>query len=296
MNSLKIWLICLMFVSVALEGCVMTQTFGTVARQGDTVTVGLGYQTSLSRQNATVTITDAAGTKTTYAPNDTHVRAIVNLYPDPVSRAVVGGMTNQDLGYNATATKYLINTYVTLGDNDWYQTMMVLDLPAAMAAGAATISVSNGVSSFSPITVNVLPGTGISNLFSIYNIVGNPMDLLAPTAYPQLLATMERADRYTVTFTNTSSIAITAIQVALVHSPGVGIAWVANPRGDLKNVVWHDDGSNLNVMLTPTQGTLLGAKNSKFYVAGGITGLSVISVSAYDSSGQSIVGVTASVQ
>jgi hypothetical protein len=83
---------------MSLAACVGVQTFTPAARQGDTVALAVGWQKHLLRSNITVTITDALGVVTTYAPNDAHVRAIINMYPDPVSRAVVGTMTNQDFG------------------------------------------------------------------------------------------------------------------------------------------------------------------------------------------------------
>src|ERR1700687_4184575 len=80
---------------LALAACSGTQTFTPAARAGDTVTLAVGWQKTLQRQNLTVTITDANNSVTTYLPNDAHVRAIVNLYPDPASRAVVDTATGQ---------------------------------------------------------------------------------------------------------------------------------------------------------------------------------------------------------
>jgi hypothetical protein len=134
-----------------LAACVGVQTFTPVARQGDTVALAVGWQKNLARQNVTVTITDAAGAVVTYPPNDTRVRGVMNMYPDPASRAVVGTMTNQDLGYGATTTGSLINENITANgltgesDNDWWQTVMLLDLPTTMATGTASIKITNSL-------------------------------------------------------------------------------------------------------------------------------------------------------
>jgi hypothetical protein len=290
-----------------LSACVGVQTFTPAARQGDTVALALGWQKNLARQNITVTVTDAVGTVTTYVPNDSHVRGIINLYPDPASRAVVGTMTGQDLGYQATNTGSLINTFVTNDtstgehDNDWWQTTMLLDLPATMATGTATIAIADsGGATIQSISISIVPGTGSSNMFSFYAPWGGTPSLLSN--WPPILGSMERADRYTVAFSTTQDasgnyVIPHSIQMQFTHTPAVGKAWVVNPRGDIKNVVWNDDGTNLTVILTPTQGkTLRQMLDFKFYIAGGITGLVQTSLKAYDVNGNPLTGVTANIQ
>jgi len=297
MTAKQSLLVLLLPLVVALGGCVGAQTFGTAARAGDTVAVEIGRQLNLARQNVTLTVYDAVGAVTTYGPNDSHVRGIVDMYPDPVSRAVVGTMTNQDLGYNATTTGYLINSQVTQNDGDWFQTVMVLDLPASMAMGDATVSITDNSTgtTISPSTVTVVPGAGSSNLFTVWMPWGNTVPLLSPSFYPNLLASMERADRFTVTFA-TSTVIPHSIQMTFAHTSGVGVPWIVNPRGDIKNVVWHDDGTTMTVLVTPTQGTTLTRiKDFKFYIAGGVSGLTQTSLRAYDINGVAVSGVTATV-
>ncbi|MHB8728229.1 MAG: hypothetical protein ACYC9K_04245 [Sulfuricaulis sp.] len=289
-----------------LAACVGMQTFTPAARPGDTVALAVGWQKNLARQNLTVTITDALGAITTYAPNDSHVRGIVNMYPDPVSRAVVGTMTNQDLGYQATNTGNLINSFVTNSptgehDNDWWQTTMFLDLPTTLATGTATISIADSAgATIQPASITIVPGTGNSNLFTVYSPWGSTLPM--SQYWPLLLGSMERADRYTVTFNsykdaNGAIVVPHSIQVGFSHTPNVGKTWVVNPRADIKNVVWNDDGTNIQVILTPTQGkTLSQMLDFKFYVAGGIAGLAQAGLKAYDKNGNLMSGVTATVQ
>ncbi len=293
-------------VLLGTVGCVGVQTFTPAARPGDTVALAVGWQKNLERQNITVTITDALGAVTTYAPNDIHVRSIINMYPDPVSRAIVGTMTKQDLGYQATNTGSLINTFVTSSstgehDNDWWQTTMLLDLPTTLATGAATIAIiDSGGATIQPTNLTIVPGAGSSNDFTVYAPWGGTPSLLS--TWPVLLGSMERADRYTVTFAtytdaNGNYVIPHSMQMQFTHTPGVGKTWVVNPRGDIKNVVWHDDGTNITVILTPTQGTTLAQMlDFKFYLAGGITGLTQTGLKAYDVNGLPMPGVTASIQ
>jgi len=285
---------------VWLGACVGTQTFTPVARQGDTVALGVGWQKSLVRQDVTVTITDALGTIVTYAPNDPRVRGIVNMYPDPVSRAVVGTMSNQDLGYDATSTGSLINGSVTQSstgehDNEWWQTVLLLDLPNPLAPGTAKVSITDSAGAvIKPASITIVSGTGSSNQFNVYGF-GSTFSILSPGVYPNALMSFERADRYTVTFAST--VIPHSIQLQFTHTPNVGKTWIVNPRGDIKNVVWNDDGTNIRVMLTPANGeTLQQMLDYKFYIAGGITGLTQTNLKAYDVNGLPMSGVTASIQ
>lgn len=301
-------LIIMLPLTAWLAACVGGQTFTPMARQGDTVALAAGWQKNLLRQNLTVTITPASGASITYPPNDPRVRSIINMYPDPVSRAVVGTMTKQDLGYDSTLTGSLINNSVTSDsntgehDNDWWQTIILIDLPSALPTGNTIIALTDSAGAIiKPASLTIVPGTGSSNLFNAYNpATTNPLNLLQ--YWPNLLASMERADRFTVLFNSyldaSGNIVIPhSIHMTLTHTPNVGKTWVVNPRGDLKNVVWNDDGSNITVMLTPANGaTLKQLLNFKFYIAGGITGLTLTGMKAYDINGNLMPGITASVQ
>ncbi len=300
------WILTVLPAVLSLTACVGVQTFTPAARPGDTVALAIGWQKNLARENVTVTITDADGAVTTYDPNDSHVRGIVNMYPDPASRAVVGTMTKQDLGYNATNTGNLINGSVTSDstgehDNDWWQTTMLLDLPATLAAGTATIAIADsGGATIPSSSITIVPGTGTPNPFTVYAPWGGTLSIF-PT-WPTLLGSLERADHYTVVFgseqdANGNYVIPHSIQMQFTHRPNVGETWVINPRGDIKNVIWNDDGTNLTVILTPTRGmTLKQMLDFKFYVAGGILDLAQSSLKAYDVNGVPMSGVTASIQ
>lgn len=271
-----------------LSGCAGTTTFSQAARAGDTVALAAGWKQHFSRDQITVTITPSIGSPVVYGPNNPAVRAVVNLYPDPVSSLVVSTETAQDLTPYARIYGSLTNS-ATNGDKDWWQTAVFIDLPTSLATGIATISISNPTGETANSTVEIISGTGQPNGFSTnFGSLNN-----------DVLASMERVTHYTISFGG--STVPYAIQADLSHSPdvdhgGTGRAYVVNPRGDLKSVTWNDTGSSLRVILTPARGQVLGAiTDFKFYVAGGITALQLTSVKAVDINGNAVAGVTANI-
>ena len=276
-------LLSLVFV---LGGCAGQRAFTTAARAGDTVALPLGWAKNLTRQNTTIVITGANAATFTYPPNDPNVRAVANLYPDPVSRLIVGTETNQSLGVNANLYGANIESVVSNYDKDISQTLLVLNLPATLVTGTASIQVRDQFSALvtaTPITIDILPGVGGANLFQQNNS--------STTLSAEMAATLERADVKTVTFTGATT--PYGIQIELTRTPAIGKPWIVNPRGDVKSLSWSDDGSTLRVILTPANGvSLSNMANFKFYVAGGVTGLALGSVKAFDSNGNVVSGVT----
>ena len=307
MKLTRTWLLMILLALMSgVIGCAGTQTFTPAVRSGDTVALPVGWQQTLVRQNLTVTVTPSSGSPVTYLPNDPKVRAIINLYPDPSSGLVVGMQTGQDLGNNDAAMGRNVNNFITGGDREWWQTMILLDLLSSLPTGPATISFvdSTGVSVRSA-NVTIVPGTGSSNLFNVYYPWAGSSGFDLATTYPSALKTLERTGRYTVTFNtyqDASGLDVIphSIQVEFTHTSGVGVPWVVNPRGDIKNVLWSDNGTNLKVIVTPTKAkTLLqgpGIAQLRFYIAGGITGLAQTDLKAYDVNGNLMSGVTATVQ
>lgn len=279
-------------LSVFLAGCTGLNTYPVIARAGDTITLAPGWMQNFSRDKITVTFTPPVGADIIYAPNDPAVRAVINLYPDPVSWLVVGEATNQNTGFNnGGATGYFINNN-TGGDRDWWQTTVFLDLPASLPTGTTNITInSTSGETYGPIPVEIIGGTGSPAIFKV-GLTGS----LGPTQ----LASLERATHSTISFNGTTI--PYSIQVKLIHDPdevsgGVGRPYVINTRGDIKSVNWSDDGSSMIVMLTPAKGKVLdNFLDFKFYVAGGITGLQVANVQAFDVDGNPVTGTVVSIQ
>ena len=274
-------------IAITLVGCTGTQTFTTAARPGDTVALAVGWNQAINKDNISVAF--QSGTSTvTYSPGDSHIRAVTQLYPDPVSRLVVGYQTNQNLGLNENVLGYGIDVGHTAHDIDWNQTVVYVDLPSSLPTGMTDITLTGpaGNLTASPLSVAVLSGTGQPNTF---NVQGSAL-----TSATNFLGTLERRNYYTVNISG--STVPYAVQLALTHTPGAGVPWVSNPRGDIKNLAWQDDGTTISVMITPSHGVPLeNIKHFKFYVAGGVTGLNVASITAYDITGYPITGINADV-
>ena len=278
----------LALLALAVAGCAGVQTFPNAARAGDTVALAAGWKHKFSRDNITVTITPSVGNPIVYAPGDPAVRASINFYPDPVSGLVVGTETGQ--GEGATYGS-LINNNFTDQDRDWWQTTVFIDLPASLPLGTTYIDISNPEGESAWSSVEIVDGVGSPAVFDA--------ELNGPLTEQQL-ASLERADHYVISFDGTTL--PYAIQVDFTHDPdaangGTGVAHVVNTRGDIKNVAWTDDGYNLRVIVTPAKGVALSNMvDFKFYVAGGITGLTVSQVKAFDENGNPVAGVTATVR
>ncbi len=275
---------------VVLAGCTGSRPFHDVARAGDTVAIAAGWKHYYSRDNITVTITPSSGSPIVLAPNDPAVRAVVNLYPDPISSLLVSQRTGQDLTPAAQTYAWMVGQSATGGDADWWQTTVFVDLPVSLPAGTTTVEITNPQNETVSSEFDIVPGTGQANPFEAQG--NGPLN-------PNQLASMERIGHYTLSFSG-STIPF-AIQIDLVHNPdmnngGSGKAYVVNPRGDLKNVAWKDDGTHLRMILTPASGSALNnMKEFKCYVAGGVTGLLATSVKAFDINGNPVSGVTATV-
>lgn len=272
-------------------GCTSLQTIPHAARAGDTVSLTVGWQKDLARDNLTITITDSLGVPTTYNPNDPIMRAVVNVYPDPVSRLVVGTQTQQGLGVDANTYGQVINDNITNQDQDWWNTTVYIDLPTTLPEGSTQITMSGpgGPLTASPIQLEILPGTGSPIGLIDSTWVSNPAEV------PNMLGSLERADHFTISFSGTT--VPHAIQMQIDHNAGIGVPWVVNPRGDLKNLVWSDDGSTITVLLTPTTGqTPTRFSDFKFYISGGVTGLLVTQLTAFDSDSNLILDVVPTIQ
>jgi hypothetical protein len=269
---------------VGLSGCAGVNTFSASARAGDTVAVMLGWNQPVARQNLQVNISGAGGAAFTYPPGDPNVRLVANFYPDPASRLIVGRETNQSLGVNANLHAENLETAVTGNDKDYAQTLVLVNLPATLPVGTATVQAVNA-STGAPIasaTVNVIGAGGSPQTFQ-----GT-----GGAASAEMLGTLERAEVKSVSFSGPT--VPYAIQLDLTYTQGT--PWVVNPRGDLKSVSWSSDGARIKLILLPaSQISPAQMSDFKFFVAGGLVGLAVdaASVKAFDASGNAITGVVA---
>lgn len=268
-----------------VAGCSSNTTFPVAARPGDSIMLPIGWRTNVTRDNLTVTFQAAAGgATTTYAPSDPNVRAVLKLYPDPVSRLVVGTETQQGFGTNAAQYGNLLNDRVTNQDRDWWQSVVYLDIPRVLSAGRTLVTLSTPQGRVGdPITIDILSGVGSAS-------DGGASSLFSGQDATKIFQSLERADHKTVSFVGKTI--PHSIQIEFSHTPGVGRPWLVNPRGDIKNITWSAAGATITALLTPTHGfTLDYLTDFKFYVAGGLADLKVTRIRAYDLSGKPLTDI-----
>jgi hypothetical protein len=273
--------------TLVCAGCSGSKAFHEYARAGDTVAVAAGWLQNTLPQNITVTITPSSGPSTVYPPGAASVRAVVNMYADPVSSLVVSRETGID--QTSYASTYAFTTGVnTGGDKDWWQTVVFIDLPASLPAGTATIRIANADGETATSTLEIISGTGQPNSLHAKGT--------GPLSKPMLDALL-RVNHYTINFNG--PVVPYSMQMELVHDAdklhgGVGSAFVVNPLGYIKNVAWTDDGFTARVLMTPARdGAITAMSDFKIYIAGDLENVAVTNLQAFDRDGIPVAGVTA---
>lgn len=283
-----------------LSGCAGQQTFNHLARSGlsgthgDTVAVAAGWKKSFSKNSITVSITDLAGTQTIYSPGSAEIRAVINMYPDPLSNIVVSRESGMDTSPSASIFASQVSGNYTGGDKDWWQTIVFIDLPNGMALGQADIQISTLEESMNS-KVEIVAGDGSPNPFSAYYPWGASFAMTSDQ-----LTALERSGHYQIDFSGGATVPA-AISVEMTHDAdvdngGVGRTFVVNPTGEVKNIHWTDDGFTAKAIIMPASSAGLSSLTDfKFYVGGGVGNLLVSSVQAYDVNGDPIPSVYATV-
>ena len=290
-----------------LAGCTGARTLHDFARAGDTVLVAAGWAHHLQRSNIQVTVTDSNNMVTTYPPGDPAVRASINLYPDPVSSLVLSDRLDQDITISSRTYAQLINQQSTNNDRDWWETTVFVDLPDPMGLGNATVTVTDvttGSNESASSVVTIVPdssGIGTGGTPNSFAAKLGAFDFNLSDAH---FLSMERATHFVISFSGVT--VPQAMQIDLSHNPdaahgGAGTPYVVNAIGNIRNVAWSATGASgtgLRVIITPTRDNEITTLNDfKLYVAGGITGLTVVdqdtlaaglNVLAFDANGNPI--------
>jgi len=274
-----------------IASCGGINTFHEYARAGDTVVVPAGMQPNFTKDNITVTITPSIGSDIVLAAADSTIRAVMNLYPDPVSNMLISRAIDEDTSPFAQtyADSLLISSN---SDKDWFQTTVFLDLPNSLPTGLTQVEISNGLGDSHTVTLEIIPGVGTANSF---NSNFNGGLLLSPN----ILDSLARANHNTITLDSTTI--PHAVEITLSHDPdstagGSGKAFVVNPLGYLKNISWSDDGTTMKIILMQSKaGIIDDMSDYKFYVSGTTTNLQLVSAQGYDINGASIVGINTTI-
>ena len=276
-----------------LAGCTTAQTINYVGRPNDTMYITIGSHPELTAADVSITLNDHLG-----VPHPVVPRAVVNLYPDPLSNLIVERFYTENY-FDFKSGLYWgtqLEQHVTNGDQDYSLTLVAFDIPDTTNPGLGTIDVTGPGLNPDPIDIEVLAEPGQSHNFKIQETL--PSSPTLGVSFGGRLRLAERAPNNVVTFSGTLP---QAIQIELSHDPdssvgGNGLTYVTSTRADYKSLAWHDDGTNLKVLLLPATfsgpSAIDDMSDFKFYVAGGISGLSLVSLSAFDVHGNPVNDVT----
>lgn len=278
-----------LLISLTLTSCGGINSFHEYARAGDTVAVPVGMQPDFSKDNITVTITPSSGPDIVLPATDPTIRAIINLYPDPVSNMLVSrGIGSDTSPFAGTYADSLVVS--SNSDKDWYQTTVFLDLPSSLPTGLTQVEINNGLGDTHSITLEIIAGTGTANTFNSNFNGGLVLN-------PNILDSLARANHNIINIDTVSEIPH-AVELTLSHDAddtvgGTGRAFAINPLGYLKNLSWNDDGNSMKIILMQSKDGIIDHMNDyKFYVSGTATNLQIESVQGYDINGDVLAGVT----
>ena len=222
------------------------------------------------------------------------------MYPDPVSNLVVSRETGIATAPFADTYADQININYTSGDNDWWETIVFINLADNMALGNADILIESIDPSTSLVVetassvVEIVAGVGEAYPFSAKYPWGFPFDLSSDH-----LKSLERSSHYQIDFAFTGGTEIpAAISLELLHDPdidngGVGRAYVVNPTSETKSISWVDNGTVAKAIILPvTSSGFTSLVDFKFYVSG-IDNVIVSNLQAFDQNGVEIFTVGA---
>ena len=179
MPNQKYNLYIVVLILFVIQGCVAIQSFPTVARGGDTITLAVGSPDGMNKSNTSAQfVSDVDGSIIPLS-----IRSIIRLRPDQTSNlALFDSIVNAEDYYT--------------GHSQWLS-VIVIDLPEGLTIGAGHIDI-NSPSSYGslqfgindiPISIEIIEGTGIRNEFTYnnnFNGVG-PGDLSSLEALPQVV-------------------------------------------------------------------------------------------------------------
>jgi hypothetical protein len=160
-----------------LQGCVATQSFPTVARAGDTITLAVGSPDGMNKSNTSAQFVSNVDGSVIALP----IRSIIRLRPDETSNlALFDGIVDAEDYYT--------------GHSQWIS-VIVIDLPEGLTVGSGVININSSASYGTlpvgindiPVSIDIIEGTGIRNDFTYNNNFGGvgPGNLSSLEALPQ---------------------------------------------------------------------------------------------------------------
>ena len=297
-----------------VSGCSSKRSFGFSGRPGDPVMMNVGWHPALNRQNLTVTIQPClgdllantpdinnnavcktvSGSPIIYTSANAELRAVINMAPDPLSQLIYARETQ--LPADQVTLGETIELFSTGDDKEYLETAVLMDIPT-------NIPIDSNIAS---VTFTDSAGATVNSQFiEVIHTPSLPLGFLNwdnTTITNTQLRAFERKEYKTITY---SGVTVPhALQLEMNHNAGK--IYVVNPRGDIKNVSWSDDGTTLKVIVTPAwlKGTSPAAGETlgefvhfKFHVAGDVVSSLFVqptSVEGFDVDGNS-VAISASI-
>jgi len=143
---------------LVLQGCAAVNTFPTIARAGDTVSLMVGDSENARKQSVSVSLIDSSNTSWDLQSLGL-VRSVFSVRPDGRSEGL----------HHSTLLE--LGTPWAFG-HEPLQTVLVIDVPSGVSPGIATVNISTNTTDNSsgvgePFSVNleIVPGAGSSDNF-----------------------------------------------------------------------------------------------------------------------------------
>lgn len=274
--------------AAGLISCGSLRTFHEYARVGDTVAIPVGMKPGFSKDNITVTLTPSSGPQIVLPATDPAIRAVINLYPDPVSSMRISKELGQDLTPFARTYFDAMNTTAN-NDQDMYQTTVFLDIPATLLGyeGLLSVDISNGTQTHTA-TLDIIPGAGSPNTFDSDFDGGLLLD-------GNMLDSLARTDHATINISSPLGVPA-AVELELTHD-GTGTPFVVNPTGVRKSIFWSDNGTTIKIIMMGAKDNLINrVSDYKIYIAGTVSNLQLGQAKGYNANGEEILNVAPSIQ
>lgn len=291
-NYVKLLSTMALCAGVALSGCVSLNTFPTIARAGDTVSVMIGGSEKAKKTDVSAIFTDASGQAWDLQALGL-VRSVFDLRTD--------GRAN-GLHYSTYSEKSFPWAY----GHEPLQTVLVTDLPAGVAPGMGSLLISfinisdNSGGAGNPVTMNleIIPGAGAPNQFAYHHAIygDQPADFTklepAPNAKVKFPGTTLIGAASLVIGFNNTVLNPNDLNIYVPESTVSGSYASPDPFGKTQRMVyWHQDGTKLYVDIIAPQG--ISSRYLQFFVLHprGLVGspdLNILSAQVYGTDGNAI--------
>lgn len=279
-----------------LSGCTGINTFPVIARPGSTVSLMVGSSENARKNSIDVKLIDATGQVWDLKALGL-VRSVFNLRPEGVANG---------LHYSS-----YLDSYISWANgHEPLQTVLVTDIPSAVAVGQASINISlnvtdnsSGVTDPAKIKLEIIAGAGNSENFL-------RKDVLTGSNTPVDFGGLEPAPHAKIVFGDGVQISTTPIGAAtLVVNFDANVAnpndlniyipestvrgnWGSGPFGmNQRMVYWHHDGLKLYIDILAPQGVSPAYLQAYIVHPRGLTGspnFNILSAQVYGTDGNAI--------